>query len=180
MNNYNYLQKQASIILNLFNSKNYDDVITRCKTLIKKYPDQVMFYNAAALSYASLNNNLEGINILNQALKIYKDVKKVWHINGYNYPNQSNLYQDTFFTRSMEAWGWATWKRAWLKFDNNFDALVKELIYLGDHIRTRLEICGNDQFIVKVPNSHMGLKLTEGSPVKVSWKTEDSRALETK
>ena len=66
------------------------------------------------------------------------------------------------------------------KFDNNFDALVKELIYLGDHIRTRLEICGNDQFIVKVPNSHMGLKLTEGSPVKVSWKTEDSRALETK
>ena len=65
------------------------------------------------------------------------------------------------------------------KFDNNFDAIVKELIYLGDHIRTRLEICGNDQFIVKVPNSHMGLKLTEGSQVKVSWKTEDSRALET-
>ena len=66
------------------------------------------------------------------------------------------------------------------EFDNNFDAIVKELIYLGDHIRTRLEICGNDQFIVKVPNSNMGLKLTEGSPVKVSWKTEDSRALETK
>jgi len=64
------------------------------------------------------------------------------------------------------------------KFDNNFDAVVKELIYLGDHIRTRLEICGNDQFIVKVPNSHMGLKLNEGSPVKLSWKTEDSRALE--
>jgi len=66
------------------------------------------------------------------------------------------------------------------KFDNNFDAKVKELIYLGDHIRTRLEICGNDQFIVKVPNSHMGLKLEEGSSVKLSWKTEDSRALETR
>ncbi len=66
------------------------------------------------------------------------------------------------------------------KFDNNFDAIVKELIYLGDHIRTRLEICGNEQFIVKVPNSHMGLKLSEGSKVKVSWKLEDSRALETK
>ena len=65
-------------------------------------------------------------------------------------------------------------------FDNNFDAKVKELIYLGDHIRTRLEICGNDQFIVKVPNSHMGLKLKEGSSVKLSWKTEDSRALETR
>mgnify|MGYP001194668138 CR=1 FL=1 len=66
------------------------------------------------------------------------------------------------------------------KFDNNFDAKVKELIYLGDHIRTRLEICGNDQFIVKVPNSHMGLKLEEGSSVKLSWKTEDSRALEAR
>ena len=65
-------------------------------------------------------------------------------------------------------------------FDNNFDAKVKELIYLGDHIRTRLEICGNDQFIVKVPNSHMGLKLKEGSSVKLSWKTEDSRALEAR
>ena len=66
------------------------------------------------------------------------------------------------------------------KFDNNFDAKVKELIYLGDHIRTRLEICGNDQFIVKVPNSHMGLKLSEGNSVKLSWKTEDSRALEAR
>ena len=73
MNNYNYLQKQASIILNLFNSKNYDEVITRCKTLIKKYPEQVMFYNVAALSYASLKNNLEGLNILNQALKMHRD-----------------------------------------------------------------------------------------------------------
>ena len=66
------------------------------------------------------------------------------------------------------------------KFENNFDATVKELIYLGDHIRARLEICGNDQFIVKVPNSHVGLKLSEGSSVKLSWKTEDSRALEAK
>lgn len=73
MNNYNYLQKQASIILNLFNSKNYDEAITRCKTLIKKYPEQVMFYNVAALSYASLKNNLEGLNILNQALKMHRD-----------------------------------------------------------------------------------------------------------
>ena len=66
------------------------------------------------------------------------------------------------------------------KFENNFDGKVKELIYLGDHIRSRVEVCGNDQFIVKVPNSYMGANLKEGMTVKLSWKTSDSRALDLK
>ena len=64
------------------------------------------------------------------------------------------------------------------KFENNFEAKVKELIYLGDHIRSRVEVCGNDQFIVKIPNSYMGANLKEGAIVKLSWKTADSRALD--
>ena len=66
------------------------------------------------------------------------------------------------------------------KFENNFDAKVKELIYLGDHIRSRVEVCGNSQFIVKVPNSFIGADLKEGATVKLSWKTSDSRALDLK
>jgi len=64
------------------------------------------------------------------------------------------------------------------KFENNFDAKVKELIYLGDHIRSRVEVCGNDQFIVKIPNSYKGANLKEGATVKLSWKASDSRALD--
>jgi len=63
-------------------------------------------------------------------------------------------------------------------FENSFDATVKELIYLGDHIRTRVEVCGNNQFIVKVPNSYKGANLKEGASVKLSWKASDSRALD--
>jgi len=63
-------------------------------------------------------------------------------------------------------------------FENSFDAKVKELIYLGDHIRTRVEVCGNDQFIVKVPNSYKGANLKEGASVKLSWKASDLRALD--
>jgi len=63
-------------------------------------------------------------------------------------------------------------------FENSFDAKVKEFIYLGDHIRTRVEVCGNDQFIVKVPNSYKGANLKEGTSVKLSWKASDSRALD--
>ena len=64
------------------------------------------------------------------------------------------------------------------KFENNFDAKVKELIYLGDHIRSRVEVCGNDKFIVKIPNSYKGANLKEGATVKLSWKASDSRALD--
>ena len=63
-------------------------------------------------------------------------------------------------------------------FENSFDGKVKELIYLGDHIRTRVEVCGNNQFIVKVPNSYKGANLKEGVSVKLSWKASDSRALD--
>ena len=38
---------------------------------------------------------------------------------------------------------------------NVFEAVVEELIYLGDHVRSRLRLLGNDEFIVKVPNSGM-------------------------
>ena len=62
--------------------------------------------------------------------------------------------------------------------ENSFNAKVKELIYLGDHIRTRVEVCGNDQFIVKVPNSYKGTDLKEGVSVKLSWRASDSRALD--
>ena len=55
---------------------------------------------------------------------------------------------------------------------------IKELIYLGDHIRTRMMVAGNDEFIVKVPNSAGHVPLAEGKKVKVGWKTEDFRALD--
>jgi len=63
-------------------------------------------------------------------------------------------------------------------FENIFDAEVKELIYLGDHIRTRVNVCGNDQFIVKVPNAHKDAHFKEGDRVQLGWKAEDSRALD--
>ena len=62
--------------------------------------------------------------------------------------------------------------------DNQVQGDVKELIYLGDHIRARLELCGNDQFIVKVPNAAHHSHLREGESVSVGWHSEDCRALD--
>ncbi|MDD9910523.1 MAG: ABC transporter ATP-binding protein [Ahrensia sp.] len=55
---------------------------------------------------------------------------------------------------------------------------IIELIYLGDHIRTRMRVAGNEEFIVKVPNSADHVPLAEGAKVNVGWKTEDCRALD--
>ena len=63
-------------------------------------------------------------------------------------------------------------------YENNFEASVEELIYLGDHVRTRVKVCGNDQFIVKVPNSSDQSDLKEGAKVKLSWRIGDTRALD--
>jgi len=61
---------------------------------------------------------------------------------------------------------------------NQTTALVKELIYLGDHIRCRMSVAGNDDFIVKVPNSSGHKHLVVGETATVSWQTEDCRALD--
>ena len=61
--------------------------------------------------------------------------------------------------------------------ENSFLGEIKELIYLGDHIRARLEVCGNDEFIVKMPNEG-NIQLSEGQSIDVSWSSEDIRALD--
>ena len=61
---------------------------------------------------------------------------------------------------------------------SSLDARIEELIYLGDHIRCRMNVAGDDQFIVKVPNTsgHLGLEI--GASLQVGWKNDDCRALD--
>ena len=61
---------------------------------------------------------------------------------------------------------------------NATEGQVKELIYLGDHIRCRLNVHGNDEFIVKVPNSAGHTHLQVGETTQVTWAMEDARALD--
>lgn len=63
-------------------------------------------------------------------------------------------------------------------FDNVFDGTVEELIYLGDHIRTRVNVCGNNEFIIKVPNGANHVQMQEGETVKIGWMADDCRALD--
>jgi putative spermidine/putrescine transport system ATP-binding protein len=62
--------------------------------------------------------------------------------------------------------------------DNLFDGVVQELIYLGDHIRVRVSLGGNDEFVVKVPNAAGGRRIKAGETLKLGWSKEDCRALD--
>ena len=64
------------------------------------------------------------------------------------------------------------------RLPNTVEARVEELIYLGDHIRTRVATCGTDEFIVKVPNASNQVALERGKTVRLGWRTEDCRALD--
>ncbi len=55
---------------------------------------------------------------------------------------------------------------------------VEELIYLGDHIRTRMSVAGHTDFIVKVPNNAEHHELARGQTTTVGWQAEDCRALD--
>ena len=65
-----------------------------------------------------------------------------------------------------------------IRYANQFDALVEDLTFLGDHLRVRLDVCGSSEFIVKIPNivGHGGI--LPGDTVRVAWAALDCRALE--
>lgn len=64
------------------------------------------------------------------------------------------------------------------EFPNIFDARVAEVIYMGDHLRTRVELCGHDDFVVKIPNNQSHDSLSKGQQVKIGWRATDCRALD--
>ena len=59
-------------------------------------------------------------------------------------------------------------------------AKIEELIYLGDHIRCRMNVAGDDQFIMKVPNTSGQLGLEIGATLEIGWQNNDCRALDFK
>lgn len=61
---------------------------------------------------------------------------------------------------------------------NIFSGIAEELIYLGDHIRTRFTVLGHDDFIVKIPNSADHAHLQQGGTANIGWSAEDCRALD--
>jgi putative spermidine/putrescine transport system ATP-binding protein len=55
---------------------------------------------------------------------------------------------------------------------------VLEVIYMGDILRTRLNVSGNTEFIVKTRNAPDQTRLNAGEIIEIGWQPEDCRALD--
>lgn len=66
------------------------------------------------------------LTYMNKALDIYEDEAHVMHIAAHVPPLKEKL-PPTFFYNQASCWGWATWKRAWDKFDSNAEALISKV-----------------------------------------------------
>jgi GT2 family glycosyltransferase len=64
------------------------------------------------------------LQYMNDALCIYQNNKKIWHISGYSYPCNKKGFEETFFTRQMSCWGWGTWNDRWIYFKKNPDEIL--------------------------------------------------------
>ena len=61
---------------------------------------------------------------------------------------------------------------------NRFSAEVREIIYLGDHVRVRLDLAGQHDFTVKTPISQLDRQLQAGDQVLVGMAPEHVCALD--
>lgn len=70
------------------------------------------------------------LDFMNDALDLYHDEPMVGAISGYVFPLNTRL-PETFFLHDESCWGWATWKRAWAKFEPDGGKLLSELERTG-------------------------------------------------
>ncbi len=55
------------------------------------------------------------LEYMNDALNLYENEKKVFHITGYIFNMKTGKLGDTYFLGIPNTWGWATWKDRWDK-----------------------------------------------------------------
>ncbi len=53
---------------------------------------------------------------MDDGLNLYQNEESVASIHGYAFPIKEPM-PETYFLRGADCWGWATWKRAWDKFE---------------------------------------------------------------
>jgi hypothetical protein len=65
------------------------------------------------------------LTFMNNALNRYEGESRVMHIAGYMFPIDPIGLPQTLFLRTSSCWGWATWKRAWDRFEKNPQNLLE-------------------------------------------------------
>ncbi len=64
---------------------------------------------------------------MNDTLEVYEKQEQILSIGSWNYFHKPTLPNDHFFLTMPDTIAWATWARAWKKFEPNSELLIKQL-----------------------------------------------------
>ncbi len=108
--------KSIKIICRETNLGLANSIISGVSQLVKDYGKVIVFED-------DLLSSPQTLSYFNHALDFYQNETKVMHIGAYMYPINTSQLPQTFFYRAATSWGWATWERAWEKFNPDIDDL---------------------------------------------------------
>lgn len=103
--------KMVTVIESDYNKGLAESIVEGVKSVVDKYGKVIVLEDDIVTTKGFLK-------YMNAALDMYENEDKVMHISGYMYPHKRKL-GDTFFCALPMCWGWATWDRAWRKYDGN-------------------------------------------------------------
>ncbi|PIX57089.1 MAG: sugar transferase [Candidatus Yonathbacteria bacterium CG_4_10_14_3_um_filter_43_12] len=70
------------------------------------------------------------LSFMNDSLDKYKDTESVMHVSGYSFPMKEKL-PEVFLSQMPFVWGWATWKRAWVHYNDDATMLLNGVNKVG-------------------------------------------------
>jgi hypothetical protein len=96
------------------------------KSIIDGVTDTLSKHDSVIVLEDDLVSSPNFLNYMNQSLRMYENSMNVVSIHGYCYPVLHEL-PETFFIKGADCWGWATWKRGWMIFEEDGATLLKKL-----------------------------------------------------
>lgn len=96
------------------------------RSIIAGVTDLVRRFGRVIVIEDDLLTSRHFLRYMNDGLDTYADDDRVASIHGYCYPVPGTL-PETFFLRGGDCWGWATWERAWTKFEPDGRVLLAQL-----------------------------------------------------
>lgn len=94
------------------------------------------------------------LSYMNSALDLYEDDERVMQISGHMFPVELKAETDAVFLPFPTSWGWATWGRAWARFDGG----MKDYHKLEDDagLRKRFDLNGAYPYFRMLRSQHEG------------------------
>ncbi len=94
-------------------------IVSGVTELLKEHERVIVLEDDLALSPGFLA-------YMNEALELYAAEPRVMSVSGW-LPEMRGTFPETFFLRTTTSWGWATWRRAWAKFEPDALALARQV-----------------------------------------------------